>query len=194
MRIFLLSPANTAGVRAQLLLRAGSSLAIAQRLQTGEATIGETFAFLSSLYFRGKLAYANRFASPESGVQRAYVITSSRGLVALETPLSIADLREFSTVDIDLSDARYTGPLTRDLELLAAEPENEVVLLGSVATAKYVDLVLPLFGERALYPASFLGRGDMSRGALLLRSARDGLELDYLPISGVLRKGGHRKK
>jgi hypothetical protein len=53
------------------------------------------------------------------------------------------------------------------------------VLLGSVATGKYVELLTRLLGPRLHYPPSFIGRGDMSRGGLLLRHAREATELDY---------------
>ena len=46
-------------------------------------------------------------------------------------------------------------------------PECEVVLLGSIASAKYVDVLTDVFGERLLFPIDFVGRGDMSRGGLL---------------------------
>jgi hypothetical protein len=60
-----------------------------------------------------------------------------------------------------------------------------------VATGKYVDTLLPILGERLLFPADFAGRGDMSRGALLLRSVAEGKELPYIPI---LRAERHRSR
>jgi len=66
---------------------------------------------------------------------------------------------------------------------------SEVVLLGSIATGKYVDVLLENFGQRVLFPADFVGRGDMSRGGLLLRSAADRTELNYIPVAGAVRKG-----
>ena len=57
-------------------------------------------------------------------------------------------------------------------ELAARVPaDGRVVLLGSVATGKYVDLLAAALGARLHYPPTFIGRGDMSRGGLLLRSA-----------------------
>ena len=64
-----------------------------------------------------------------------------------------------------------------------------MVLLGSIATGKYVDALLDALGPRLLFPTDFVGRGDMSRGGLLLRSAREGRELDYIPVAGALRRG-----
>ena len=57
--------------------------------------------------------------------------------------------------------------------------DAELVLLGSVATGKYVDVLVDALGDRIRFPTEFIGRGDMSRGALLLRAARDGRELAY---------------
>jgi hypothetical protein len=64
-----------------------------------------------------------------------------------------------------------------------------VVLLGSIASAKYVDLLLPVFGDRLMFPIHFVGRGDMSRGGLLLRCVTAGLELEYVPVKGATRHG-----
>jgi hypothetical protein len=63
------------------------------------------------------------------------------------------------------------------------------VLLGSIASAKYVDVLEPVFRSRLLFPSEFVGRGDMSRGGLLLRCVRAGLELTYGPVIGAVRTG-----
>ncbi|HUF36264.1 MAG TPA: hypothetical protein VMN37_09950 [Gemmatimonadales bacterium] len=63
------------------------------------------------------------------------------------------------------------------------------MLLGSVATGKYVDVLLDVVGERLLFPTDFVGRGDMSRGALLLRAARERTELAYEPVATAVRRG-----
>jgi hypothetical protein len=68
-------------------------------------------------------------------------------------------------------------------------PECEVVLLGSIASGKYVELLQPIFGNQLLFPPAFVGRGDMSRGGLMLRCAAAGMELDYTPIAGAVRRG-----
>jgi hypothetical protein len=116
------------------------------------------------------------------------VITANRGLVAADAPVSPAELRAFGLVDIRADDPRYRAPLIRDVARLADHPGLELVLLGSVATGKYVDVLLDVVGERLLFPSDFAGRGDMSRGALLLRSAREGLELAYEPVAGALAR------
>ena len=165
---------------------------LARRLRSPKPpTLGEVFAFLSGLYFRGKLAYANAFAPPRRRKASVLVITPTRGLVPAATPVGLADLQEFAAVDIHESDPRYRAPLERDVKRLAGKlpPDTEVVLLGSIATAKYVDVLLEHFGQRLCFPADFVGRGDMSRGGLLLRCAVDGCELNYIPVAGAVRKG-----
>jgi hypothetical protein len=64
-----------------------------------------------------------------------------------------------------------------------------VVLLGSIATGKYSELLAPVFGSRLVFPADFRGRGDMSRGGLLLRCVDEGRQLDYVALSGAIRRG-----
>ena len=189
-RVFLLSPAHCGGKRAQLLLNERAAFPLAERLRSLDgATIGEAFSFLSGLYFRGKLAYAARFGRPPAGRPGALVITANRGLLPAETVVTLPDLREFGTVDIRADDERYREPLARDAGAIAGDAETSVVLLGSVATGKYVDVLLGIFGERLLFPSQFVGRGDMSRGALLLRAAREGTELEYQPVAGAVRRG-----
>jgi hypothetical protein len=194
-RVFLLSPAHSGGKRAGLLLSDRARFPLAQRLRAGEAVpLGEAFSFLSGLYFRGKLAYARQFARPPAGVAAAQVITPNRGLLHADSPVGASDLRDFGTVDIRPDDPRYRAPLERDLARLARHPDLEVVLLGSVATGKYVDVLLDVVGERLLFPTDFVGRGDMSRGALLLRAARERRELAYEPAATAVRRGPRPRK
>jgi len=191
-RIFLLSPAYAGGQRARMIMsdRAQFDLALRLRDKKG-ATIAEVFTFLSGLYFRGKIAYANAFARVTNGSCGVFVITPTRGLVDAQKRITLEDLREFAEVDIDQDDPRYRKPLERDVRLLAKKLSSrcEVVLLGSIASKKYVDLLLGTFGERLRFPADFVGRGDMSRGGLLLRSAADRQELDYVAVAGAIVKG-----
>ncbi|HSL71938.1 MAG TPA: hypothetical protein VK864_16940 [Longimicrobiales bacterium] len=196
-RIFLLSPASTGGRRARLLLSDRASFPLAQAVRSpGGAPLGETFAFLSGLYFRGKLAYARAFANPPRGIDGVFVITASRGLLTPETPISLSDLAEFASVPIDLSEERYRLPLQRETALLARSIGDrcEVVLLGSVATDKYVSILTSAFGNRLRFPAEFVGRGDMSRGGLMLRCADDRTELTYIPVAGAERHGARPPK
>jgi hypothetical protein len=192
MRVFLLSPASSSGQRARMLIRPAAAFGLAQELRSPDgAPIGEVFAFLSGLYFRGKLAYARAFAHPGAGASAALVITPNRGLLPLDTRVTPATLRSFARVDIHADEPRYRRPFVRDARLLseAVGAEAEVVLLGSVATGKYVDVLLETFGRRLVFPTAFVGRGDMSRGGLMLRAARDGKELEYAPVDGAVRHG-----
>jgi hypothetical protein len=191
-RIFLLSPAYAGGQRARMIMSERAQFELARRLRgENRPTLGEVFAFLSGLYFRGKLAYANVFAQPVPKISGVLVITPNRGLVPAATRIGIEDLRDFGTVDIDEDDPRYRRPLERDVKKLAKEltADCEVVLLGSVATGKYVDILLAHFGKRLRFPADFVGRGDMSRGGLLQRCAVDRMELPYISVAGAVRKG-----
>jgi hypothetical protein len=191
-RVFVLSPAYAGGRRAQMVLneRAQFDLAKALRSKTG-ATVADVFTFLSGLYFRGKIAYANTFGRLTNGDCCVFVITPTRGLIDARSPIGIADLREFAAVDIDETDPRYRCPLDESVRLLAGRvPDDcEIVLLGSIATGKYIDVFLKYFRERLRFPLDFIGRGDMSRGGLMLRCAADRKELPYISVAGAVRKG-----
>jgi hypothetical protein len=196
-RVFLLSPANCSGRRAQILLSERATFDLAVRLRSREGVaVGEAFAFISGLYFKGKLAYALEFARPPEPdlpltASGALVITPNAGLRAVETAVTVEALRRFATVDIAANDPKYSKPLIASALTLAEEigPECDVVLLGSVASAKYVDILVKIFGDRLLFPIDFVGRGDMSRGGLLLRSVRGGEELRYAAVKGAVRHG-----
>ena len=191
-RVFLLSPAYAGGQRARMILSERAQFDLARRLRSEQRpSLGEVFTFLSGLYFRGKLAYANAFAPEGKTRSSVLVITPTRGLVPAATPVGLADLLEFAEVDIDEAEPRYRVPLERDVKKLAKKlsAQGEAVLLGSVATGKYVDVLLEHFGQRLCFPADFVGRGDMSRGGLLLRCAVDRNELPYISVAGAVRKG-----
>lgn len=188
--VFLLSPAFCGGRRGAVLLKDGGTSEPARRLASGAMTLGEAFSFVSGLYFRGKLAYARHFAADRR--PGLAVITPTRGLQPHDLPVDAALLREFVGVDLGSGDPRYLEPLVRDLRGLSAAlpPGARVVLLGSVATAKYLEPIAEVLGDRLCFPRDFIGRGDMSRGALLLQRVESGDELDYLPFaSGVVRRG-----
>ena len=190
-RVFLLSPASCAGKRCDQLLARGASFELARRLRARGAPLGEVFSFVSSLYFRGKLTYARHFAAPPPGRPGVLVITAGRGLVDPDTAITSRDVRAFRRVSIEAGEPRYVAPLRSDAEALRAQLGDaaEVVLLGSIATAKYVDVLGAVFGRALRFPGDFVGRGDMSRGGLLLRAASAGVELDYRPIDGASRNG-----
>jgi hypothetical protein len=190
-RIFLLSPANAAGIRARMIMSENAGFVLARRLRHDGLPLGELFRFISGLYFRGKLAYAQTFASPPSGLPGVFVITAGRGLVSPDTLVTHEQLLEIAGVPVEATDPRYRRPLERDAEELLQHAGNrcEVVLLGSIATAKYVEPLLGIFDERLLFPSAFVGRGDMSRGGLMLRSVREGAELSYEPVYSAVRHG-----
>jgi hypothetical protein len=196
-RIYLLSPANCGGNRARIVLSDKATFPLAARLRAAEgAPIGEVFSFLSGLYFRGKLAYARAFArppDPESPVSGAgvYVITPTAGLRSADTLVTRDALLRFARVNVDPADARYRRPLEGSARALAADVGAEclVVLLGSIASPKYVDVLLDIFGERLLFPSEFVGRGDMSRGGLMLRCVAERRQLTYVPVAGAVRHG-----
>jgi hypothetical protein len=176
----------------ELLLGERAQFDLAQRMRTGgNASLGEVFSFVSGLYFRGKLTYAQRFAQPPRKTPGILVITPGMGLRPPNDPVDGALLRELAGVRIDASERRYLEPLLRDAQLLAqhAPPRCEFVLLGSIATAKYVEPLLAVFGSRLLFPAAFVGRGDMSRGGLMLRAVAAETELEYIPVLGAKRHG-----
>jgi hypothetical protein len=190
-RIFLLSPASTAGKRAATLLREEADFALARRLRESGAPLGEVFAFMSALYFRGKLAYATAFGRAPAGVVGALVITSSRGLLPADTVVGPDDLHAFAGVPIDPAEPRYREPLVTGVQALAEQlgPADEVVLLGSIASGKYLEILLEVLGDRLLFPEAFVGRGDMSRGGLLLRCVEDECELAYVRAADAGRRG-----
>lgn len=194
-RIFLLSPARADGERAQMLMRGGGVMG--GRLRRGEAIpIGEIFTFLSGLYFRGKLAYARQFTGPPRGLAGSYVITTNCGLVPPETKITLPEMQALAKNRIDLTDKNYCRTL-RNSAIDVAEKltkQAQVILLGSIATGKYVDLLLEVFDGQLLFPIEFVGRGDMSRGGLLLRCAADQVELNYVPVRGAIRHGSRPPK
>jgi hypothetical protein len=180
-RVFLLSPADCGGARARLVLSGRAAFPLAVRLRDGSAPLGEVMSFLSALYFRGKLTYARAFARPAAGV---FVITPNAGLLPPGRMVTLEDLRRFAQGEVREDHAAYRRPLVAAATALAdaLPPGGEVVLLGSVATEKYRGPLAPIFGPRLLFPRLFAGLGDMSRGALLLRAARAGIELDYATL------------
>lgn len=166
-RTFLLSPANLGGVRGRRVLSGASRFDF-----SGGVPLGEVFTYISGLYFRGKLQYAQNFGVP-------LVITAGSGLMPADSLIGMDQLTRMSTVPIDASEALYREPLERDA--CAIDTSSEIVLLGSLATPKYIEPLLRIFGTRLLIPAVFVGLGDMSRGGLMLQCVRSGRELAYVP-------------
>lgn len=175
------------------MLRKEARFDLAHRVQskTG-APLGEAFQFTSGLYFRGKLAYCRAFGAPGD----AFVITPGDGLVSPDIHVTARDIARWAKIDIATESLKFQRPLRRDGNALRAAigADVEVVLLGSVASGKYTTLLLELFGERLVFPTSFVGRGDMSRGGLMLRCVRSGEELVYAPVKGAVVHGKRAEK
>ena len=174
-----------------MILNERAQFDLATGLRSGTATIGELFSFVSGLYFRGKIAYATAFADPPGPLPGALVITPNRGLLPPDTPITLDEFRAMAEVPIDIGERRYREPLIHDAATIAAAAGSDCafVLLGSVATPKYVEPFLNAFGDRLLFPKDFAGRGDMSRGGLMLRCARAGTELEYVAVADGARHG-----
>lgn len=163
-------------------------------MRAGGVTLAEAFTFLSGLYFRGKTTYATEFGIAPRGLFPQYVITSSDGLLASDAVVDLQTLKRFSQVPIEPTESRYRQPLEESLHELKGKLDKacEVVLLGSIATEKYCEPLLHVFGSRVLFPRDFIGRGDMSRGGLLLRAARSKKELEYVSLQSVEKRTGKR--
>jgi hypothetical protein len=190
--VFLLSPAHCGGRRAEILLREEAAFPLAARMRDVGAPIGDVFSFLSGLYFRGKLAYGREFARPPAGAPGGVlVITPGRGLLPPDTQVTLEELRTIAGVGVDPEEPRFREPLERDVAAIARllSGDDVVVLLGSIATGKYVDVIEHHLDGRLRFPSQFVGRGDMSRGGLMLRCVASGQELEYVSIAGAVRRG-----
>ena len=190
--VFLISPANLGGERARLVFNPEADFEVARRLRSSEGVpLGEVFAFVSGLYFRGKKTYAEIFGRPPPSLAGGLVITPSEGLRHLHELVTRERLLAWAEVSIDGGNPRFTGPLVEQAAAMdsAHGARTRFVLLGSVATDKYVGPLTDVLGERLLFPADFVGRGDKSRGALLLQAARTGVELAYAPVKTTVRRG-----
>ena len=110
--LFLLSPAFLGGERAALVVRPQADFALAQQLRSPEgAPLGELFSFLSGLYFRGKVAYAQAFGRSPEGLPPALVISPGEGLRFLHERITLERLRGWAEVPIDEHNPRFTEPL-----------------------------------------------------------------------------------
>ena len=194
--IFLLSPARVSGRRGKQLVNATANFELARRLREGGVPLAEIFSFISGLYFRGKVAYSSAFSRPPAGINSVYVITACGGLVPAGRIMTSAQLQKICAGEVHEKNTAYRMPLVRDMRriLNRAGANCEFVLLGSIATSKYVEPLLGILGERLLFPAEFVGRGDMSRGGLMLRSARSNVELAYVAVATAQRHGARPPK
>ena len=174
-----------------MLLRKEAQFDLAVKLREGTAPIGEVYSFISGLYFRGKMTYAEAFAAAPAGVPSSVVIVPGAGLVPPETLIGVEQLCAIGAIPVDEDNHTYREALLSAAKLLDehAGPACQYVLLGSVASGKYTTPLLKVFGERLVFPIDFVGRGDMSRGGLMLRCARSGNELPYVPVAGAVLHG-----
>ena len=193
-RVFILSPANCNGLRARWVLKKSSRSDLAMRLRSAGVSLGEVFTYLSALYFRGKLSYARNFAEPPSSCPGILIITPTAGLLTHDTVIRLSRLRGFGRVPIHVKNQTYRAALRRSAKELVSQlgTECEIVLLGSVATGKYLDILAPIFGSQLRVPTEFVGLGDMARGGLLLRCVRENRQLNYVEVASVLRSESKR--
>src|ERR1700759_2953036 len=189
-RVFLISPTNTGGTRAQRLIGGKSKSELARRLSESGVPLDEIFSAMSTLYFRGKLSYAQKFSNPPEGLPAILIITPSRGLLLPRTPITLDEMVQISEVRAHHTNPSFRDPLERDARILSERVGTgvEVTLLGSIATLKYVEPLVAVFGPRLTFPTDFLGRGNMSRGGLLLRCCRENRELPYIPVADVMHR------
>jgi len=195
-KVFLISPARAGGPRFDMLTRERANFDLAVKLREGNGTIAEVYSFISGLYFRGKMAYADAFPFAPPGIPPSLVIVPGAGLVPPDTGVTIEQLRAISAIPVDDNNRVYRDTLLNAAKLLNehAGPECTYVLLGSVASAKYTAPLLEVFGNRLLFPSDFVGRGDMSRGGLMLRRADSRVELAYVPVMGAALHGSRPPK
>jgi hypothetical protein len=187
--VFLLSPANMSGTRAQQLISPRAKFAAAEAYRSPEGVmIAEAMAFMSALYFRGKITYALHFG----GIENTFVIAPGFGLVPPDWRITPERMKVLQKTPVDVRKASYSRPLKRDARTLADNIDDDasVVLLGSVASGKYVDILWPIFGDRLRFPVTFAGLGDMSRGGLLLRAVRANRELQYTTLDAPRHRSG----
>jgi hypothetical protein len=189
-KVFLISPATAHGPRALSLRRPDASSVLARRLREEGVPLGDVFSFLSGLYFRGKLEYARAFArEPDEQTGGVRIITMTDGLVSPDALISRRDLDRYAECTEGV-----TAALSSLKETALAFSERigataDIILLGSVGTGKYTDLLAPIFGERLLFPRDVLHIGQLARGALFLKRARERHELEYVPVAEIARAG-----
>lgn len=187
--VFLLSPADTSGLRAKQLTSPGATFEAARLYRSEEGVpIALAFAFMSALYFRGKIAYALHFTE----IENIRVIAPGFGLVPPDWRITAERMKTMRKTPVDVRKRSYRTPLERDALALAEQIDDDaqVVLLGSVASGKYVDILWPICGARLRFPAAFAGLGDMARGGLMLRAVRANRELAYTTLDAPRHRTG----
>ena len=82
------------------------------------------------------------------------MITPNRGLLAPSVRMTLDDLARLAKTDIDPCAEEFRKPLQQDAKALAEAlgPRGQPVLLGSIATPKYVDVLLVSLSAGASFP------------------------------------------
>src|SRR3989442_11924814 len=150
-RIFLLSPANCAGLRARLVMRREARFDLGRRVRDpGGAPLGEVMTFMSGLYFRGKLAYARAFAAPPDPAcpvtrDGVLVIAPGAGLKPAAAAVSLRELTAFARVDVAADNPRYRRPLLAAPRTVAPRIGDDCGLgpLRSTASDRVVQPLVP---------------------------------------------------
>jgi hypothetical protein len=119
-----------------MLMREQAEFDLALRLRNGTAAIGEIYAFISGLYFRGKLAYTGVFGAAPSGVPPAMVIVPGMGLVPPGTILSYDQLQSIANVPVDADNPAYREPFLRDVALLDQQAGRGGLMLRCARTTE----------------------------------------------------------
>ena len=103
-------------------VRAKFAAAMQYRTEAG-VEVADAFAFMSALYFRGKIAYARQFAVPSAliGGNGIFVITSGYGLVPPDWRLTEERMKRMRRIDIDADARNYTKPLREHAQLIAVK-------------------------------------------------------------------------
>ena len=181
---------RAAAARGLRLIDGSSASSLAQQLQTESgAPLCEVFAFLSSLYFRGKLAYARAFARPPHAMRGVFIVTPGAGLCT-KRRLSPRRPRRVCGGRGRSRNPHFVAPLLRDVQALVASASSTRASCCSAASLRQVRRAAAAgVRERLLFPADFVGRGDMSRGGLCCAPRAKASELDYLPVLGATRHG-----
>lgn len=190
-RIFLLSPATAHGARARGLIAPEPRSPTARQLASAGMRLGDVFTYLSGLYFNGKLTYARRYATPPAslGGEGIYIITMTDGILTPDHRVCVDDLRRYAAAERQTDEGRHAFEVSARALAMTIGPRCDVVFMGSVASGKYTDIIEPAFGERLLFPLELVGRGQLSRGALLFRCVKEDRELEYALMSELVDRG-----
>ena len=136
--------------------------------------------------------YASRFGRPPPSLPPALVITPTRGLQSPSLPISRSLIEEFASLDWHRPTRAFWIRSSRVRVSFVHRSSQRCAWSCSGASRRAGTSSRWRASSRAgcNYPAEFVGRGDMSRGGLLLRHAEEGRELDYVPLAAGLTRHG----